>query len=166
VRSSPRDGNGCARPSKLYVSCWTKPEASYSGDILRFPTLRCDPKPVQPGGPPIFLGAHGPKALERVVRTYDGWCPVFGSAETFKRDVAELRKLAAEKGRDPASLRIMAFASPGEDGVPEDQLKLYAEAGAERIVLFSQRDAIAMAQGQTLKIIRRIAPTINRAARL
>ncbi|MGD0291649.1 MAG: LLM class F420-dependent oxidoreductase [Candidatus Binataceae bacterium] len=145
---------------------WTKPEASYSGEIVRFPALRCDPKPVQRGGPPIFLGAHGPKALERVVRTYDGWCPVFGNAETFKRDVAELRKLAAAKGRDPASLRIMAFASPGEDGVPADQLKLYAEAGAERIVLFSQRDAIAMAQGQTLEIIRRLAPTIDRAARI
>ncbi len=145
---------------------WTQPEASYSGDIVRFPALRCDPKPVQPGGPPIFLGAHGPKAIERVVRTYDGWCPVFGNAATFKRDVATMRNLAAEKGRDPKSIRVMAFASPAEDGVSSDELKLYAEAGAERVVLFSQKDAIAMAQGKTLEIIRRIAPTLDRAARI
>ena len=145
---------------------WTKPEPSYAGAIVHFPALRCDPKPLQPGGPPILLGAHGAKGRERVARTYDGWCPVAGNGESFKRDVSELRKLAADRGRDPASLRIMAFVSPGEDGVPADQLKLYAEAGAERIVLFSQRDAIAMAQGRTLEIIRRLAPTIARAAKL
>jgi alkanesulfonate monooxygenase SsuD/methylene tetrahydromethanopterin reductase-like flavin-dependent oxidoreductase (luciferase family) len=128
--------------------------------------VRCDPKPIQKGGPPILLGAHGPKGRERAARTYDGWCPVAGKAETFKRDVAELRKLAADRGRNPDSLRIMAFVSPGDDGVATDDLKLYAEAGVERLVLFSQRDAIAMARGQTLEIIRRLAPTIERAARL
>jgi probable F420-dependent oxidoreductase len=143
---------------------WTKAEASYEGEIIRFPAVRCDPKPVQQGGPPILLGAHGPKALERVARTYDGWCPVAAKPESFKRDVTELRRLAAAQGRNPDSLRIMAFVSPGEDGVAVDTLKLYAEAGAERLVLFSQRDAIAMARGQTLSIIRRLAPTVERAA--
>jgi hypothetical protein len=86
--------------------------------------------------------------------------------ETFKRDVAELRELAADRGRNPDSLHIMAFVSPGENGISSDQLKLYAEIGLQRLVLFSQNDAIAMAQGRTMEIIRRLAPTIERAAHI
>jgi len=145
---------------------WTEPEPSYEGELVRFPALRCDPKPIQQGGPPILLGAHGPKGRERVVRTFDGWCPVAGKPETFKRDVAELRALAKERGRNPDSLQIMAFIAPGEDGLSLDDLKFYHEAGAGRLVLFSQRDAIAMANGKALEVIRRIAPTVERAARL
>jgi len=143
---------------------WKEAEPSYQGEIIRFPAVRCDPKPVQKGGPPILLGAHGPKGRERVARSYDGWCPLANKPETFKRDVAELRKLAADRGRNPDSLHIMAFVSPGENGISSDQLKLYAEIGLQRLVLFSQTDAIAMAQGRTMEIIRRLASTVERAA--
>ena len=143
---------------------WTEPEPSYQGETINFPVVRCDPKPIQKGGPPILLGAHGPKGRERVARTYDGWCPLASKPEVFKRNVAELRKLALERGRNPDALHIMAFVSPGSDGIPTDELKAYAEIGLERLVLFSQRDAIAMAQGHTLEIIRRLAPTVERAA--
>jgi probable F420-dependent oxidoreductase len=145
---------------------WTHPEPSYQGELIRFPAVRCDPKPIQKGGPPILLGAHGAKGRERVARTYDGWCPLAQKPDVFKRDVEDLRKLAAEHGRDPKRLHIMAFVSPGEDGITADQLKLYAEIGLERIVLFSQRDAIAMAKGNTLEIVRRLAPTVERAAHI
>jgi len=55
---------------------WTQPEPSYQGELVKFPAVRCDPKPIQKNGPPILLGARGPKAIERVVRTYDGWVPI------------------------------------------------------------------------------------------
>lgn len=152
--------------TEAFKLLWTKPEPSYQGDTIRFPAVRCDPKPVQAGGPPILLGAHGPKGRERVARTYDGWCPLAAKPEAFKRDVEELRKLTADNSRDPNKLHIMAFVSPGEDGLPSDQLKAYAEIGLDRIVLFSQRDAIAMSHGRTMEIIRRLAPTVERAARV
>lgn len=145
---------------------WTQPEPSYQGEIVHFGPVRCDPKPVQPGGPPILLGAHGPKGLERVVRSYDGWCPVAGKPADFKREVGELRSLAKERGRNPDSLQIMAFVGPREDGLSLDDLKVYQDAGASGLVLFSQRDAIKMADGQALDVIRRIAPTVERAAHL
>ncbi len=145
---------------------WTRPEPSYQGETIRFPAVRCDPKPVQPGGPPILLGAHGPKGRERVARSYDGWCPLATDPAKFKLEVEELRRLAADRGRDPSRLHLMAFVPPREDGISSDQLKAYAEIGLERIVLFSQKDAIAMAHGRTLEIIRRLAPTVERAARV
>ena len=41
---------------------WSKPEASYAGEIIKFPAVRLFPKPVQKPYPPIFLGAHDPGA--------------------------------------------------------------------------------------------------------
>jgi probable F420-dependent oxidoreductase len=145
---------------------WTQPEASYEGELVHFAPLRCDPKPIQKNGPPILLGAHGPKGRERVVRSYDGWCPVAGKPADFVREAAELRALAKERGRDPETLQIMAFVPPREDGLSLDDLKAYDEAGVERLVLFSQRDAIKMANGQALEVIRRIAPAVERAAHI
>ena len=86
-----------------------------------------------------------------------------GKPDAFKRDIVQLKKLAAERGRKPESLFINGFVAPRENGLSLDELKLYAEAGANRIVLFSQKDAIEMAKGRTLDIVRRLASTVERA---
>jgi len=145
---------------------WTQAEPSYEGELVRFPKLRCEPKPIQKPGPPILLGAHGLKAFDRVARTYDGWIPLAGRPEKFKAQVESLKKVAAEAGRDPAALQINAFVAPGDDGVSLEDLKGYRDAGVQRLVLFSQRDAIKIANGLTLETIRRIAPTVERARNL
>src|SRR5208282_1789794 len=145
---------------------WTQPEPSYEGELVKFPAVRCDPKPIQKPGPPILLGARGPKALERVVRTYDGWVPIAGRPQSFKRDVDALLAVAKERGRNSDTLNISAFVAPAQDGISSEDLKLYQEAGADRLVLFSQGDAIEMAAGKTLEIVRRLAPTVERAEKL
>jgi probable F420-dependent oxidoreductase len=142
---------------------WTEKEASYEGELVRFPPVRCEPKPAQKAGPPVLLGARGPKALERVVRTYDGWCPVVGKPESFKRDIAALRKLASERGRNPDQLRITGFVAPRDDGISLDDLKFFKDAGADHLIMFSQKDAIKMAAGEALKIVRRLSATVERA---
>ncbi|MGC1343731.1 MAG: TIGR03619 family F420-dependent LLM class oxidoreductase, partial [Candidatus Binataceae bacterium] len=54
---------------------WSADDVSYSGEIVKFPSVKLGPKPVQKPGPPILLGAHDPKyALKRVARYADGWC--------------------------------------------------------------------------------------------
>ena len=73
------------------------------------------------------------------------------------------RKLAAERGRNPGRLQINGFIGPAEDGVSLDDLKFYKEAGVHRVILFSQRDAVRMAAGRTLEIVRKLAPTVERA---
>jgi probable F420-dependent oxidoreductase len=145
---------------------WTEPEPSYQGELVKFPAVRCDPKPIQKKGPPILLGARGPKAIERIVRTYDGWAPIAGKPQSLKRDLDALTKAAVAGGRDPESLNISAFVAPGEDGISAEDLKSYTEAGAHRLILFSQGDAIKMAAGKTLEIVRRLAPTVERAEKL
>ena len=77
-----------------------------------------------------------------------------------------MKKVVAQAGRDPAKLLINAFVPPGDDGVSLEDLKGYKDAGVQRLVLFSQRDAIKIANGQTLEVILRIAPTVERASRI
>ena len=142
---------------------WSQPEPSYAGDIVHFPPVRCEPKPLQEPYPRILLGGHTPKVLERVARTYDGWMPLVPNPESLKRNVATLRKLTAEQGRNPDSLHITAFVDPKENGPSLEELKLYADAGASRVVIFSQKTASAIADGAALNLIDRFQPVVERA---
>src|ERR1700722_16400247 len=141
---------------------WTEPEPSYAGELVHFPPLRCEPKPLQKPYPPILLGGHGPKVLERVARTYDGWMPLVPNPESLKRDVEALRKLAVDHGRKPESIHITALVEPHESGPSLDDLRQYAEAGASRVVIFSQKMAIAMADGAALELIKRFEAVVER----
>src|SRR6266446_2582687 len=118
---------------------WTKGTASYDGELVRFESVRCEPRPVQKPHPPVILGAHGPKSLERVARSYDGWMPLVQDVEQLKRDVAAIRKLLKEHGRPENAAQISPLVEPKGDGPTTDELKRLREAGADRIILLSQQ---------------------------
>jgi probable F420-dependent oxidoreductase len=143
--------------------CWTQPEPSYHGELVSFPPVYCDPKPVQKSGPPIFLGGHVPKALERVARTYDGWCPLANDPADYATKVNTIRQLAREFGRNPDSLTMSAFVDPENGALATDRLKAFRDAGAGRIVLFSQPFAKEIAEGKALECIDRVAQVVERA---
>ena len=145
---------------------WTKAAASYEGELVRFPAVRCEPKPAQKNGPPILLGAHGPKALERVARTYDGWLPLAQSPEQFKKDVTEIHRLTREMGRKPETLQFTIIVEPSQDGPSTDELKRYRDAGAERVIVFSQRMGSEIADGRGMEWINRVAPVVERGQRV
>jgi alkanesulfonate monooxygenase SsuD/methylene tetrahydromethanopterin reductase-like flavin-dependent oxidoreductase (luciferase family) len=141
---------------------WTQAEASYEGETVRFPAVRCEPKPVQKNGPPILLGAHGSKALERVARTYDGWLPLVQNPEHFKNDVTEIHRRARALGRNPDALHCTIIVEPSPEGPSADDLKRYRDAGAERVIVFSQRMGAEIADGKGMKWITRVAAVVER----
>jgi hypothetical protein len=141
---------------------WTQREASYTGDLVRFPAVRCEPKPVQQPGPPVLLGALGQKALERVVRTYDGWYPFVQNLAGFQQDMATLKKLAAEAGRNLDTIHITAILDPRDGGPSVDDLKRYRDAGAHRIVVYSQQTRQEDADGKALEVIKRSSVIVER----
>lgn len=145
---------------------WSQTAASYEGELVRFPAVRCEPKPVQKPYPPVLLGAHGPKALERVARSYDGWCPLVQSPEAFARDIGTLRKLTAEAGRNPDALQVTAIVDPQDGGPSVDVLKRYRDAGASRVIVFSQQMGVEAADGKALEIVKRMATVVERAQKV
>jgi probable F420-dependent oxidoreductase len=142
---------------------WTNGTASYAGELVRFESVRCEPRPVQRPGPPVILGAHGPKALERVARTYDGWMPLVRTPEELKPQVAELRKLLKERGRPETSVQISPLLDPKQSGPSSDELKRWRDAGAGRIILLSQQTVEDTADGKALELIKRFTPVLERA---
>src|SRR5229473_1132113 len=145
---------------------WSHGTASYEGELVRFESVRCEPRPVQRPGPPVILGAHGPKALERVARTYDGWMPLVRTPEELKPQVAELRKLLKERGRPETSVQISPLVDPKESGPSADELKRWRDAGAGRIILLSQQTVAETADGKALELIERFTPVVERARAL
>jgi len=111
---------------------WTKDEASYQGEFVKFDPVWCWPKPVQKPHPPILLGSHGPRGMQRVVRYCDGWLPNAGRGGELVGQIGQLRRFAEEAGRDPKTISITAFAAPAD----RKTLDQYAAAGVGRAVFF------------------------------
>jgi probable F420-dependent oxidoreductase len=109
---------------------WTEEEASYEGEFVRFDPIWSWPKPAQHPHPPVILGAHGPKALARVVDYCEGWIPIGVRAGDVTADIATLRRLASEKGRDPASISVNVYGTPAD----ADQLARLRDAAVTRAI--------------------------------
>jgi len=139
---------------------WSKEDASYAGEIVKFPPIKIGPKPVQKPGPPILLGAHDPKyALKRVARYADGWCPGNLSVEQARECIPQIKDLARDYGRDPAKLEFSVLLM-GAKPLATDTVKQYAEAGVSRLVLA----AAASAHGDGVRAVREQAPSLEAAA--
>lgn len=140
---------------------WSASAPSYDGEIVKFPALRCDPKPVQKRGPKFLLGAHGDKGLERVARTYDGWMPLVDDVGRFAKDVAKLRDLMKRHGRKPDAIDISPLVDP--TGFSDNELKAYRDAGANRLIVFSQQIVADNADGKALELARRYSQIVELA---
>jgi probable F420-dependent oxidoreductase len=93
------------------------PGASFSGRFFSFAEVTIEPQPVQPGGPPLWVGGGSAAALRRAGRLGDGWIPIWASPERFAAGFAEVRRHAEEAGRDPGAIApaVMCPALVGED---------------------------------------------------
>ena len=112
------------------IAIWTHDEAEYHGKYVDFDPIFMWPKPVQKPHPPIHVGGAFPGGARRAARYGNGWIPIAGRADDIASHVVEFRKLAAEAGRDPASLEVSAFGAAGK---PEE-VKRYRDAGFDRLV--------------------------------
>jgi alkanesulfonate monooxygenase SsuD/methylene tetrahydromethanopterin reductase-like flavin-dependent oxidoreductase (luciferase family) len=118
----------------------------FAGRHFRIAGVRVVPPAVQPGGPPIFLGAHAEVAVRRAAR--------LGCGLVATEPAAASLYLAAwrEAGRDPETARIALRVGRGAD--PERLHRLAAElAGAGRLdlVLPADADLAALARAGALR---------------
>jgi probable F420-dependent oxidoreductase len=116
---------------------WNKDEASFDGRYVRFPPVRCYPKPARKGGPPVLIGSKDKNALRWVARWGDGWCPIFLSPAQLKEDLGKLRAECAAAATDFERMDITIMRRELRGGRAEVQagLEQYAAAGAHRFVV-------------------------------
>lgn len=102
---------------RIFRTLWTEETPTFQGEFHQFAAIKCEPKPVQEGGIPIWVGGHTPQAIRRAARLGNGWQPIVQRPgaelppEDLREKIAALRELAETSGRDPQTLTIAIGAS-------------------------------------------------------
>jgi probable F420-dependent oxidoreductase len=93
---------------------WTSGRASVTQPGLAFDAIHMMPKPLQPGGVPIWVsGRLTPRVVRRLARFGRGWIPWDVGAAEFGAAVAAMRDALAAAGRDPAGIGVVASVRAG-----------------------------------------------------
>ncbi len=102
---------------RIFRELWTKDNPSFQGEFHQFSNIRCEPRPVQPDGLPIWIGGHTPQAIRRVARLGDGWQPLVQRPPAdlppaeMQEKIAQLRAFAQQAGRDPRRITLAMGSS-------------------------------------------------------
>jgi probable F420-dependent oxidoreductase len=87
---------------------WNDLPAAVDLPTVSFTETYLMPKPVQPGGVPVWVsGTLIGSVQRRVVRWGDGWIPIMtATVDDLRQGTARLRAAYEESGRDPATLQV------------------------------------------------------------
>ncbi len=135
------------------IQLWSRDEASFNGDFVRFDASWSWPKPVQqPRLRMLVGGGAGPKLFAHIGEYADGWFPIGGAGV-----------------RDALPALHAAWSSAGRSGLPEvvpfgviadaPKLQYYRDLGCSEVVLRvhgADRDA-TLRQLDSLQVIAREA---------
>src|SRR3989454_9497669 len=83
---------------------YTQDNVQFQGRFTRLDGVTLAPKPVQPGGPPLWVAGRSEAAMRRAGRLGDGYVPYLFSPERFRDGLAKARGYAEKAGRDPSAI--------------------------------------------------------------
>lgn len=129
---------------------WTREEASFDGEFVKFDRVWSWPKPAQQPHPPIILGGETDHTLRRVIEYCDGWFPRPRGGFDVVKGVAHLRQMAEKAGRDPSTITTIVFGSANDAKV----LESYDKAGIQSALLAIPDDS----RDEILRYLDKIAP--------
>lgn len=135
---APLEGRGArfAEAIQLMRRLWTEEEVTFAGKYYHLECARVEPKPLTPGGVPIWIGGWGPLSLRRAAELAEAWIP----GPTAKLDKlleaqATYRDALQAAGGDPA-----AVPAPLTREVVIAETSAQARELAERHLLVNYRD--------------------------
>jgi probable F420-dependent oxidoreductase len=93
-----RRGRRTSETIEIMRSYWTEERFTYEGQIFHLDDVWMEPKPLQPGGPPIWLAGRSDAAIVRAARLGDGYMPYMYTAARCREAFAHVRAKADELG--------------------------------------------------------------------
>jgi len=88
---------------------WSEDGVIHKGRHHAFGPVSLDPKPVQPGGPPIVVGGRKAPSFRRAGRLGDGYISHMCSADQYAANLATIAGHAADAGRAEVPFETAAF---------------------------------------------------------
>ena len=116
---------------EVMKALWTNEVAEFHGEYFDFPPVKSYPKPAQKPHPPVIIGGMARRVLRRVANHADGWMPNRVTPAEVEDSRARLDAMAAEGGRDPASITISVYGQEPKREVVQP----FLDAGANRVVV-------------------------------
>jgi probable F420-dependent oxidoreductase len=106
-----RRGRALDHTLEVCQTLWTQQRASYSSAELSFDGIHQMPKPLQPGGVPIWVsGTVNTSVARRISRFGSGWIP-WGTARDDPADaIARMKDAIVDAGGDPGGLQVQGNA--------------------------------------------------------
>ena len=98
---------------------WTQQRASYESPELTFDGIHQMPKPVQPGGVPVWVsGTVNNAVARRIARFGSGWIPWGPAYADMPGAIAAMKDKVIQFGGDPTDLQVQGIARvvKGGDG--------------------------------------------------
>jgi alkanesulfonate monooxygenase SsuD/methylene tetrahydromethanopterin reductase-like flavin-dependent oxidoreductase (luciferase family) len=132
---------------------WTKDEAQFRGEHVKFDPIWSWPKPAQKPHPPVLLGGESGHTLQRVVDFCEGWFPRGRAGDVILSGLKDLQARAARAGRDMKTISVSVFGAKPDEAT----LESYVGAGITRSILrlpSEGRDVILPLLDQYAKLIR------------
>lgn len=91
---------------------WTEEAAEYHGEFVDFDPVWSQPKPIQPGGPKVLMGASSRWTYPRIAEYCDGWFPIH-------QDASRASAQGALDYADGIKQTREAWGAAGRDGEPD-----------------------------------------------
>lgn len=104
------DGRGRLLDHTLEVcqTLWREQRAAYDSPELQFEAIHMMPKPMLPGGVPIWVsGTINQRMIGRLARFGSGWIPWGESAKDLATSIRLMRDGVAATGRDPSGIGVV-----------------------------------------------------------
>jgi len=83
---------------------YTRDNVQFEGRFTKLDGVTLAPKPVQPGGPPVWVAGRSDAAMRRAGRLGDGYLPYLFSPVRFRDGLAKAREYAEKASRDPNAI--------------------------------------------------------------
>jgi alkanesulfonate monooxygenase SsuD/methylene tetrahydromethanopterin reductase-like flavin-dependent oxidoreductase (luciferase family) len=139
--TTPSEGLGrLAESITILRRMFTEDVFDFAGRYYSLTGTRNEPKPLQPGGPPLLIGASGTRMLRIVATHADIWNvpgPPHASLEFLAERSQVLDQQCAAVGRDPSTItRSVQMILPGDDAAAARRIvAAVIERGFRHIVL-------------------------------
>jgi len=120
--------------------CWSgRPRAVESPYVHVPPGVVLEPRPAQPGGPPLLVGGMTDRALARAARLGDGWLAIAWvdklEPAVLSASLDRLGVLRAEAGGAPLRNTLLLHAADDQAAAVPAAIEAVAGLGFEQVIV-------------------------------